>query len=291
VNTLELAITERLVRLSSPNPNEASRIELRDFLLAYAKANALSVGLIVNWQDQPEPKPVHFEVMPLTLRMIHAFNFTNSSMTTDERELVGEWLHKIVKLVLSGSWGDRQDNKVYYRSQIAFAWGTLVGDSDLVANALDNFRHAIREMRPDGSFISESSRAGSANLYQSQATDSLISLALAIYENLGINSFAFDYDGKSVFTAANRTLDAFQDQVKIASQYGKSCDGGAFGSTSSPDSRWGDLRDISFLRILPHISGTHPVQERIALMGWEASYWPQREGIDLMSVLSLSSSN
>jgi hypothetical protein len=194
---------------------------------------------------------------------------------------------RLVARVLTSAWSrNKQDNKVYFRSQVALAWGLITGDSELVRNAITIYKHAINEMRPDGSFINESSRGGSANLYQSQATDSILSLALALEENLGLPAFNFQVDGKSVWNAAGRVLDAFADQVRIASQYGKSCEQGSFGSVAAPDPRWGsNLQSISFLRLALKRDGLGNAPTRIRAMTWDKYYYPEREGVDLMALL------
>jgi len=287
VAQLRNALVDRLIHLGSSSASASVREELKAQLLAHARANALSDGLLVNWSTTITPNtPVHFELLPLGLHLIHAFSHVAALYTPPERQLVGDWLNRFVGRVLSSSWaGNRQDNKAYYRSQLALAWGLIAGNSGLVRNAILMFKHALNEVRPDGSFVNESSRGGSANLYQSQAADSLLSLAVALEENLGLPALTFQIDGKSVWTVAGRVLDAQADQVRIASQYGKSCEQGSFGTVSSPDPRWGSLQQISFLRIALKRDGLGAVPARIRQIPWARHYYPEREGVDLMSVL------
>jgi hypothetical protein len=141
-------------------------------------------------------------------------------------------------------------------------------------------------MRLDGSFVNESSRGGSANLYQSQATDSLISLAASLEENLGLPALNFEINNKSVWSAANRTLDAYENQVKIASQYGKSCESASYGSTASPDSRWGSLQSISFLRVGLYRDAPNQFLQRLQSLRFDSYYYPEREGLDLITLLA-----
>ena len=54
-------------------------------------------------------------------------------MTQGEKEMVGNWINRIVTTTIKSSWGGgRQDNKAYYRSQVALAWGLIIGDAELV---------------------------------------------------------------------------------------------------------------------------------------------------------------
>ena len=284
---LRAALIQRLQNIGIPAAEELAAEELKTALFDYARANALRDGLLTNWSSQVTPNtPVHFEILPLTLNLVHSFSFVANRYTPAERELVGKWLTNLVSTVLISSWGTgRQDNKAYYRSQIALAWGIVTGDSKLVRNAIHIFKHAIHEMRPDGSFINESSRGGSANLYQSSATDSIVSLAVSLEENLGLPALTFELDGKSAWTAMARVLDAVENQVKIASQYGKSCQGGSFGTVTQPDSRWGNLQSISYLRIGQKREGLKGVTERIRSINWSDTYYPEREGIELVRAL------
>lgn len=287
VSQLRSALVDSLINLSTATPSAAIREQLRATLLAYAQANALSEGLLTNWSATVTANtPVHFEVMPLTLNLIHAFSHVAPLLSTSERQIVGDWLHRLVSRVVASSWGTgKQDNKAYYRSQVGLAWGLITGDSSLVRNAILIFKHAINEIRPDGSFVNESSRGGSANLYQSQATDSILSIAVALEENLGLPALSFQVNGKSVWTAAGRVVDAYFNQVGIASQYGKSCEQGSFGTVTNPDSRWGTLQSISFLRVALKRDGLGAAPARLRALPWSAYYYPEREGVDLISVL------
>jgi hypothetical protein len=288
ISQLRRALVDRLIHLGSANPNSAVRQELRVQLLDYARANALSEGLLTNWSSTVTPNtPVHFEIISLSLNLIHAFSHSAPLFSPAERQIVGDWLNRLVARVLTSAWSqNKQDNKVYYRSQVALAWGLITGDSELVRNAITIYKHAVYEMRPDGSFINESSRGGSANLYQSQATDSVLSLAVGLEENLGLPALSFQIEGKSVWTAMGRVLDAYADQVRVASQYGKSCEEGSFGSVTAPDPRWGaNLQSISFLRVALKRDGLGGTPNRIRTLPWASYYYPEREGLDLMALL------
>lgn len=288
VSNLRWFLVDMNQYLGSAQVDSTYSIQLKNFLIKFAENNALSDGLYTNWSATiTENTPVHFEILPLTLNLIHSFNYTQKLMTQDQKELVGNWLNRIVTTTIKSSWGGgRQDNKAYYRSQIALAWGLIIGDAELVKNAIFIFKHAVNEMRLDGSFVNESSRGGSANLYQSQATDSLISLATSLEENLGLPALNFEIGSKSVWAAASRTLDAYENQVKIASQYGKSCESASYGSTTTPDSRWGNLQSISFLRVGLFRDAPNQVTERLRNLPFDNYYYPEREGLDLITLLA-----
>ena len=283
-----LFLVDMNVYLGSSQASPFYRDQLKNFLIKFAEKKALSEGLYTNYSSViTENTPVHFEILPLTLNLIHSFNYTNKLMSKDELELVGSWLNRLVTTTIKSSFGGgRQDNKAYYRSQIALAWGLIIGDADLVKNAILIFKNAINEMRADGSFVNESSRGGSANLYQSQATDSLISLATSLEENLGLPALNFEVDNKSIWNAASRTLDAYDNQVKIASQYGKSCESASYGSTAAPDSRWGGLQQVSFLRIGLYRDAPNQFLQRLQSLRFDSYYYPEREGLDLITLLA-----
>ena len=286
VSQLRRALVDRLIHLGSANPSSTIRQEVKTHLLDYARVNALSEGLLTNWSSTVTANtPVHFEIIPLALNLIHAFSHAAPLLSPLERQMVGDWLNRLVARVLTSSWATgKQDNKAYFRTQVALAWGLITGDSVLVSNAITNYKHAINEMRPDGSFINESSRGGSANLYQSQATDSILSLAVSLEENLGLPALNFQINGKSVWSAAGRVLDAYADQVSIASQYGKSCEQASFGSVAAPDPRW-VRQSISFLRVALKRDGLGNAPTRIRAMTWDKYYNPEREGVDLLALL------
>ena len=288
VNELRSFLVDMNVYLGSKQASNIYKEQLKNFLIKFAEKNSISEGLYTNWSSViTENTPVNFEILPLTLNLIHSFNYTNKLMTKGELDLVGSWLNKLVTTTIKSSWGGgRQDNKAYYRSQVALAWGLIIGDSELVKNAMLIFKHAINEMRLDGSFVNESSRGGSANLYQSQATDSLISLATSLEENLGLPALNFEVDKKSIWNAASRTLDAYDNQVKIASQYGKSCESASYGSTAAPDSRWGSLQQISFLRIGLYRDAPNQLLQRLQSFTFNSYYYPEREGLDLITLLA-----
>jgi hypothetical protein len=264
-----------------------NREQLKNVLVDYARNNALSKGLDANFSwVKVGQEPVHYEVLPLTINLIHSFAITFDSMSTTEREVVGSWLQRIVATVLKGTWGFRQDNKVYFRTQIALSWGILTGQKHLIENAIVLFKHAINEMRPDGSFPTESARGGSANMYQGSATESVVSLATSLQEHFGLPAMHFHRNGRSIWSAASRTLDVWQDQLSGVRKYGKSCPGGSSGSLDEPDYRWGKLDDdLSFLKIAFKRSAPADLKARIqalAFFNFPRFYdGVSREGIDL----------
>jgi hypothetical protein len=266
--------------------------ELREFLIEFAQFDALSEGLFTGWGDGESQGPVHYSVMWATALFVNAFDLTARHMTLDERALTGDWLNNLITAVLKSSWGggiegNRQDNKAYYRSQIAMNWGIITGDASLVANAITMFKHAINEMRPDGSFPVESSRGGSANLYQSIATEHIVGLAIGLNEHFGLPTLTFEKSNKTLWTGVSRVLDAVDDQVKIASEYGKSCPGGSLGTIDSPDDGWpGDQNSgLGYLFAAYFRETPADVFERIVKLELPDNPVNRYEGIDYRSHL------
>jgi hypothetical protein len=246
----------------------------------------LSKGLDANFSwAKVGQEPVHFNVLPLTINLIHSFALTFESMSTTEREVVGSWLQRIVATVVKGSWGYRQDNKAYFRTQIALSWGILTGQKHLIENAIVLFKHAINEMRPDGSFPTESARGGSANMYQQSATESIVSLATSLQEHFGLPAMQFHRNGRSIWSAATRSVDIWKDRLVEIRKYGKLCPGGSSGSLEDPVS-WERLDwDLSFLKIALKRSAPADLKVRIQALPFEnlARFYDgdSREGIDL----------
>lgn len=278
------------------NQEQSIVLELKNFLIEFAQANALSDGLWTNWPGEYE-KPVHYSVMSITPLFIHAFDLAARYMSISERTIAGTWLNRLIGDVLKSSWGgtdgNRQDNKAYFRTQIALNWGIITGDAKLIGNAITMFKHAINEMRPDGSFPVESSRGGSANMYQSTATEHILAIAIALSEHFGLPAFTFTKDNKTVWTAISRVLDAFDDQVKIASEYGKNCPGGSFGSIDKPDYSWPGYENsnIGFLLVGKSRVAPANILNRINKLKFGTNPINGKEGIDFRSLLGADIQN
>jgi hypothetical protein len=266
-------------------PSESStRSDLRAALVAHASANALSEGLKAKFTNTVAGRePVHFSVLSLMPRLIMAFSETQEGMTEGQRALVGNWINRLVSSTLEGSWGSRQDNKAYFRSQAALAWGIVIGDAALVGNAIQIYKHALNEMRPDGSFATESARGGSSNMYQAQATDSVLAVGHLLTEFFGLPALEFSVKGRSIWTASIRVVRLLQDQVGYTAQYGRSCDGGSLGTVVSPDPRWGGniTWSAGFLRVGLTAALDPSVRAEIAKLPWATDYATHRPGIDL----------
>ena len=97
VSNLRWFLVDMNQYLGSAQADSTYSIQLKNFLIKFAENNALSDGLYTNWSATiTENTPVHFEILPLTLNLIHSFNYTQKLMTQDQKELVGNWLNRIV---------------------------------------------------------------------------------------------------------------------------------------------------------------------------------------------------
>ena len=280
-----LYLSDMLSAYDDENQEQSIVLELKNFLIEFAQANALSDGLWTNWPGDYE-MPVHFTVMAITPFFIHAFDLAARYMSVSEKTIVGTWLNRLIGDVLKSSWWNRQDNKAYFRSQIALDWGIITGDATLIANAITMFKHAINEMRPDGSFPNESSRGGSANFYQFQATESIMAIAIGLNEHFGFSTYTFTKDNKTIWTAASRVLDAVDDPVKIASEYGKDCPGGSSGSVDEPTDY-----GIGFLLVAKSRTAPDNILNRINKLKFGTNPTNGREGIDFQSLLGTDIQN
>ena len=276
--------------LNSASHSETFLKVLRDILVDWARSDALSKGLDANfsWVIVGQ-EPVHYEVLPLTINLIHSFALTFDSMSAAERQQVGPWVQRIVATVLKGGWGSRQDNKAYFRTQIALTWGILTGQTHLVENAILNFKHAVNEMRPDGSFPSESARGGMANMYQISATESVISLATSLQEHFGVPAMQFHRNGRSVWSAATRSLDLWKNPLTGIKKYAKSCPWGSSGTIDQPVMSRLDS-DLSFLKIVLKRSAPDDLRARVSALPFEniSRFYDgdTREGIDIYHAVS-----
>jgi hypothetical protein len=105
VSQLRWALVDRLIHLGSANPSSSVRQELKTQLLDYARVNALSEGLLTNWSSTVTANtPVHFEIIPLSLNLIHAFSHAAPLFSVSERQMVGDWLNRLVARVLTSAW-------------------------------------------------------------------------------------------------------------------------------------------------------------------------------------------
>jgi hypothetical protein len=210
--------------------------QLRDGLRIWANAKALSQGINVSWGK----KPVDYQMMAAIMSLLAATTEVAPELNTTEKEAIGPWLNDLVARVAKSSWMHRQDNKQYLKTQVALIWGIMTKDPKSVQDAIRTFKQAIHDMRPDGSFPSDSQRGGMGLDYNSAAAGHLVHIALAIKTNYGVDLFEYEVDGRSIHDAVDWVVKGMQDPAGTNPIYAISCpDGGdRFGSLSSPNDHY-----------------------------------------------------
>lgn len=179
-------------------PSEKSGAPLKKFLVEWAEANALSENIHAPWGA----KPLDYNVMTIIPPAIIGYSEVAVLMTAEEREAVARWLHRLVREALESSWGDRQDNKAYKRSNIALLWGMLTDNDDLKQVGYTSFRNALADIRPDGSAPGESMRGGSG-LHYSDFVAAMLTLTAIVGAADGQNLFVEEIEGRSLHSAVN----------------------------------------------------------------------------------------
>jgi hypothetical protein len=171
------------------------------FLLAWANANALSKGIRQPGDEGRALKFDFIEVLPL---FIVAFSEVGPTMELDDRIKVGTWLRRLVGEVQYSAWTIRQDNKNYLRLYVSLLWGILTKDKGLTDISISEFKDAIYDMRPDGTFPRDSARGGSGLHYNARSTMMLFAFA-HVARLVGVDLFAYEFEGRSIHTAINWT--------------------------------------------------------------------------------------
>ncbi|MDC0131137.1 heparin lyase I family protein, partial [Planktomarina temperata] len=94
---------------------------------------------------------------------------------------------------------------------------------------------AIHDMRPDGSFPTDSARSGMGLHYSSIATGHLVMMSALIYSNTQQDLFSYTVDGRSIHDAVNFIVKAIKQPVITNKLYALPCPGGG--------DRWATIGD------------------------------------------------
>jgi hypothetical protein len=205
---------------------------LQTALVDWAKAGGLGKGIHVSWGA----KPVDYQMIATILSFTAAAAQVAPSLSADDRAIVGPWLNDLVRQVAASHWKDREDNKQYMRTYTALLWGLTVGDDRPVQNAIFEYKLAIHDMRPDGSWPIDSQRGGMGLHYNSAAASHIVLIAAALKHARNLDLFSYEVDGRSIHDAIDWVVYSLQDPAAANSKYAIACpDGGdRFGSTENP---------------------------------------------------------
>lgn len=206
---------------------------LKRGILDWAQAGSLTKGVRISRDE----RPIDFQMMQTIMILLNATAEIAADFEPAERAVVGPWLQNIVGQVADSTWRFRQDNKPYLRTYVALIWGLMSNDELAVRQAVEVYKQAIHEMRPDGSWPIDSQRGGMGLHYGARSTSSLGLIALALQSARGLDLFSYEVDGRSIHTAVDFVVSAMQDPGKVNQQYALTCPGGGdrFGSIEEPD--------------------------------------------------------
>jgi len=202
-------------------------------LLDWAKKDALRKGINVSWGN----KPVDWQMMVLINSILTTTATIADTFDAEEREILGHWLNELVRKVAKSSWRQRQDNKAYFTSYIALIWGLMINDLAAVQHSIEVVKLAVHDMRPDGSFSTDTQRGGMGLKYNSDSYGYLLMMASLLKDATGKNLFNYEVDGRSLHNGADFVIQGILNPSKTNQKYAIPC----------PDSgdRWGSVEKPS----------------------------------------------
>ena len=209
--------------------SEGTKKQIAATLIAWASADALK-----NSMYRPGKQTVDWQAMTLIVSILTTTAALSPELNDNDRVVIGPWLNRIVTKTAASRW-DRQDNKSYMAAYITMIWGLMTQDTDAVQAAIDVVKLAIHDMRPDGSFPTDSARSGMGLHYSSFATGHLIMMSALIYSNTQQDLFSYNVDGRSVHNAVSFILKALKNPVITNKLYALPCPNGG--------DRWGSIGD------------------------------------------------
>lgn len=220
-----------------------ARQVLKQAIYDWAKAGSLSEGIHVSWGD----RPVDYQMMVMILDLVNATSEISNDLNAEEKAVIGPWLGGLVAEASKSRWKDRQDNKEYMRSYISLIWALLVGDNRAAQDAIDVFKLAVHDVRPDGSFPVDSQRSGMGLDYNANSAGYLVLAAAALKRATGEDLFSYEVDGRSGHNVVDFVVRSMQKPKEINPIYAISCpDGGdRFGTPTNPSLSFID--DSTFL--------------------------------------------
>lgn len=174
--------------------------------------------------------------MTLVVAILTTTAAIGPDLEDQDRVIVGSWLNKIVKKIAANKFY-QQDNKSYMSAYITMLWGLMTQDFDAVQKTIDVVKLAIHDMRPDGSFPTDSQRSGMGLHYSSMATGHLVMMSALIYSNTQQDLFSYTVKGRSIHNAVNFILNGIKNPVITNQLYATSCPGGG--------DRWGTVTNPS----------------------------------------------
>jgi hypothetical protein len=206
----------------SPDPVIASA--LIDALVDWADANALSENII----EHEGSDDLKFDVtLTIGATLIAAVELAEL-MTAQQQAAILPWINRNVARLAAVKIQARPSNHDNLFNYFTAIWGIAVNDRAAVQRAIDGYKRAIHEMRPDGSWPYDSQRGANGNHYNNAATSDLLSLGMLIQQRFGLPLLDYEVDGRSAHRAVEYVAQAAKDPVASNLKYALPCSGGDF---------------------------------------------------------------
>lgn len=210
-----------------------ARQALKLAVLDWAKNDSLGKGIQVSWGN----RPIDYQMLVTVLSVLAATAEVIPDLTEADKAVVGPWLNGLVKVAADSYWKDRTDNKVYERAYVAMLWGIIAQDDAVVREAIEVYKLAIHDMRPDGSFPVDTQRGGMGVQYNASGAVMLMQMAMAMETAFGVDLYGYSVDGRSLHNAVDFLIRSIRAPGETNAIYAISC----------PDSgdRWGSIEKPS----------------------------------------------
>lgn len=225
------------------DPEGTAGEELKARLVEWAKAGAYSTPDV-----QGDNGTVTFTYATAMAGLLNAYVETAPTMTPDERAIVGPWINKMMVKIAGASEPFRTQNHEAGWGLMTAMWGLAVGDHDAVQHAIDRYKLAINDMRPDGTFAVDHSRGGSGLGYQTLISGDLVILALLLKHSLDLDLFSYSVDGRSIHDAMGYLLVMGDDYMAASRKYALPCDKASGAPVDQPgrDYEWNNNETFQF---------------------------------------------
>jgi len=209
-----------------------ARQALKLAVLDWAKNDSLGKGIQVSWGN----RPIDYQMLVTVLSVLTATAEVIPDLSEADKAVVGPWLNRLVKVAADSYWKDRTDNKVYERAYVALLWGIIAQDDAAVREAVEVYKLAIHDMRPDGSFPIDTQRGGMGVQYNASAAVMLMQMAMAMETAFGVDLYAYSVDGRSLHNAVDFLVRSIQAPGETNAIYAISCpeSGDRWGSIDKP---------------------------------------------------------
>jgi hypothetical protein len=233
------------------NPYSEQSEIVRNTLVNWANENALSKNINVPWGR----KPLGYEVIQIVSHIVETVAALGPAISQEERKVIGPWLDGLVRKVQKSTWSSRQDNKQYLVDYTVALWGVVNGDKSAINGLANNYKHAIHDMRNDGSIVQESVRGGTTLQYQGTAVQLLVKQAALIKNVTGVDITTYTAEEKrSLRDAINNLVGAYKNPKAYAKRYAKICPSASFGTIENPEMNW---RKFALKPILEYVNYEH----------------------------------